>query len=78
MAFMRNPGPVLPPAVAKHWETMQLQPADPRLREERFQTGHMIAIYWETVARCMVMRAARDAAALHTPLFLVQAAPLSP
>lgn len=34
----------------------------------------MIGIYWETVARWMVMRARRDAAALQTPLFLIQAA----
>jgi hypothetical protein len=44
------------------------------LREERFQNGHMIAIYWETVSRWIMMRAKRDAAALRTPLFLVQAA----
>ena len=34
----------------------------------------MIAIYWETVARWKVMRARRDAEALCTPLFLIQAA----
>ena len=34
----------------------------------------MIAIYWETVARWMMMRAKRDAAARKTPLFLIQAA----
>ena len=50
---------------------------DPRLREERFQIGHMIAIYWATVARWMTMRAKRDAAALRTPLVLVQAADMS-
>ena len=37
----------------------------------------MIACYWETVARWMTMRATRDAAALNTPLFLVQAADAS-
>ena len=56
------------------WETIQLQPSDPRLREERFQNGHMLAIYWDTVARWMMMRAQRDAAALQVPLFLLQAA----
>ena len=52
-------------------------PDDVRLREERFQIGHMIGIYWATVARWMMMRAKRDAAALRTPLFLVQAADVS-
>ena len=48
-----------------------------RLGEERFQTGHMIAIYWATVARWIMMRAKRDAVALRTPLVLVQAADVS-
>ena len=47
------------------------------LREERFQTGHMIAIYWSTVSRWMMQRARRDAKACKTPLFLVQAADVS-
>ena len=47
---------------------------DPRLREERFQTGHMIAWFWDTVARWMMMRARRDAASLGQLLYLVQAA----
>ena len=34
----------------------------------------MIAIYWETVARWMMMRANRDTKALHAPLILIQAA----
>ena len=34
----------------------------------------MIAIYWETVARWMVMRAKRDARSLRTPLICIQAA----
>ena len=37
----------------------------------------MLAIYWETVTRWIVMRAKRDAAALRTPLFLLQAADAS-
>jgi hypothetical protein len=37
----------------------------------------MIAIYWNTVARWIMMRAKRDAAALNTPLFLLQAADAS-
>ena len=47
---------------------------DPRLQENRFQTGHMLAIYWETVGRWVMMRARRDAAVLRTPLFLLQSA----
>ena len=47
---------------------------DERLREERFQTGHMIGIYWATVSRWMVMRARRDARTLGSPLILIQAA----
>ena len=37
----------------------------------------MLGIYWETVARWIMMRAVRDAKVLHTPLFLVQAADAS-
>ena len=37
----------------------------------------MLAIYWETVARWMMMRAQRDAATLRQPLFLIQAADVS-
>jgi hypothetical protein len=33
----------------------------------------MIAIYWNTVARWIMMRAKRDAVALDTPRFLLQA-----
>ena len=50
---------------------------DARIREKRFQVGHMIGIYWATVARWMMMRAKRDAAALRKPLVLVQAADVS-
>lgn len=78
MAFMRAPGKKLPAHLRQHWLAMQVkdrpnQP-DPRLQENRFQTGHMLAIYWETVGRWVLMRARRDAAALKTPLFLLQAA----
>ena len=78
MAFMRSPGRRLPADIRKHWLSMQVkdrpdQP-DPRLQESRFQTGHMLGIYWETVGRWVVMRARRDALALKTPLFLLQAA----
>jgi hypothetical protein len=37
----------------------------------------MLAIYWETVTRWIMMRARRDAAAMRTPLFLLQAADAS-
>ena len=77
MAFMRQPAMSLPPSIAASWESICLQPDDARLREERFQNGHMIAIYWETVTRWIMMRTKRDAAALRTPLFLVQAADAS-
>ena len=77
MNFIRAPAKQLPPAIERYWQAIQLKDKDPRLREERFQTGHMIAIYWETVARWMVMCAKRDAAALKTPLFLLPAADVS-
>ena len=51
-----------------------MEPGDRRLREDRYQKGRMIGSYWDTVAWWMNMRAARDAAALQVPLFLVQAA----
>ncbi len=77
MDFIRNPPRKIPNEIRAHWEAIQLRDDDPRLREERFQIGHMIAIYWATVARWMTMRAKRDAAALRTPLVLVQAADMS-
>ena len=77
MAFMREPSKRLPASIARAWEAIRMQPDDPRLREGRFQDGHMIASYWETVARWMRMRATRDAAALNTPLFLIQSADTS-
>ena len=74
MAFMRHPERTLPANIAAHWHSIALKVSDARLAEERFQTGHMLAIYWDTVARWMMMRAQRDAAALQVPLFLLQAA----
>ena len=74
MSFMRNPGKTLPASVKGAWDSICLKPNDARLSEERFQKGHMIACYWETVSRWMMMRSTRDAAALQTPVFVVQAA----
>ena len=73
-AFIRNPPKHIPEEIREHWEAIQLKANDARLGEERFQVGHMIGIYWATVARWMTMRAKRDAAALRTPLVLFQAA----
>ena len=77
MSFIRDPPRKIPDDIKAHWEAIQLKEADARLREERFQIGHMIGIYWATVARWMMMRAKRDAVALRTPLILVQAADVS-
>ena len=74
IAFMRAPTATLPDNIKQYWESIQLLPADPRLMEERFQVGTMLAIYWDTVSRWMMMRARRDAQALKEPLFVVQAA----
>ena len=77
MTFIRDPPKRIPHEIKAHWEAIQLKEDDPRLREERIQIGHMIGIYWTTVARWMMMRAKRDATALRTPLILVQAADVS-
>ena len=77
MNFIRDPPRKIPDEIKRHWEAIKLKEDDTRLREERFQIGHMIGIYWATVSRWMMMRAKRDAAALRTPLFLVQAADVS-
>ena len=75
MDYMRRPtGKTVPKKIAKYWDALKLTDDDQRLRRERFQIGHMLGIYWETVVRWMMMRAKRDAVALHTPLFLLQAA----
>ena len=68
MAFMRDPGKTIPASVKANWENMQLFDNDPLLREQRFQDGHILAIYWDTVARCMMQRATRDAKALNQVL----------
>ena len=64
--------------VADIWQTIQLDDGgddvDARLFEARFQQGHMLAIYWETVGPWMAMRAQRDAHTLQTPLFCLQTA----
>ena len=67
----------IPREIQAHWDSIQVKDGDSRLSEERFQVGHMIGIYWATVARWMMMRAKRDAKALRTPLILVQAADVS-
>ena len=67
MAFMRAPAKKLPRKHQEAWESIQLRPSDVRLQHQRFQEGHMIAIYWETVARWMMMRAKRDAKVLQSP-----------
>ena len=53
---------------------MRLKLADPRLRQKKFQDGHMLGIFWDTVGRWMAVRARRDAKSLGAPLILVQAA----
>ena len=45
MAFMRNPRGSIPASVKANWRRMQLRDADPRLQEESFQDGHILAIY---------------------------------
>ena len=45
MEFMRSPSRRLPPAIKATWDSICLQPEDPRLREERFQNGHMMDAY---------------------------------
>jgi hypothetical protein len=76
MEYMRSPTQPMPPHVKASWRTILAKESglDPRLLDERFQNGHMLGIYWETVGRWVMMRARRDAAALRTPLFLLQAA----
>jgi hypothetical protein len=73
MTFMRAPSENVPPEIFSLWNSIMLKDSDSRLQEERFQNGYMIASYWETVARWIIMRAKRDAKALKTPLYLVQA-----
>ena len=74
MDYMRAPKSRLPASVKQTWQRMCCKPNDGRPCEERFQNGHMIGSYWDTVSRWMNMRAARDAKTLKTPLFLIQAA----
>ena len=84
IAFMRQPtakGTREFKLAAKSWQAVQARGPggsapedDPRLREDKFQRGHMLGIYWETAGRWALMRAKRDALALRTPLYLIQAA----
>ena len=61
MDFIRNPPKKIPLEIQAHWDSIQLKDDDSQLREERFQVGHMIGVYWTTVARWMMLRAKRDA-----------------
>jgi len=79
--FMRAPAPETSAAygrAAALWDSIkhldETDSVDPRLLETRFQNGQMLAMFWETVGPWMAMRARRDAKALKTPLFLLQAA----
>jgi len=79
--FMRDPKPEHSEEYrrAKHlWDSIRIESGpgnlDPRFHERRFQEGHMLAMFWETVAPWTVLRAKHDARALSTPLFLLQAA----
>ena len=79
--FMRTPESEYSDAykrVQTFWQSILLQDGgediDRRLREPRFQHGHMLAMFWETCGPWMFMRAQRDAHALETPLFCLQAA----
>ena len=74
MAFMRAPSRKLPADIRASWSEIVAVANDPRLCKEQFQLGHMIGIYWDTVARWMTLRAKRDAEALQTLLFIVQSA----
>ena len=73
MAFIRDPPKKIPDKIRAHWDSIQLKEDDARFREERFQVGHLIGIYWTSVARWMMMRAKRDATALRIALIPVQA-----
>jgi hypothetical protein len=46
---------------------------DPRHREERFQKGFGLALYWDTLSRWMSRRSQRDAAGAGVPLVFLQA-----
>jgi hypothetical protein len=74
--FLRSPGAAIPDEVRAAWRRIvaMSEGLDPRFQEQRFQCGHMIGIYLETVGRWAMMRARRDASALRAPLFLLQAA----
>jgi len=79
--FMRDPKPESSDAyrrVADLWQTILVREEggqiDERLRQPRFQRGHMLALFSETCGPWMTMRARHDARALLTPLFCLQAA----
>ena len=77
MVFMRKPLSTVPKKIKDSWNHILLKDGDKRLKEERFQNGHLLGIYWDTVARCMMMRAMRDAKAAQEALYLIQAADAS-
>ena len=76
MEFMRQsePGSTVPKSIQAIWRKMLLKKDDPRLSEDRFQVGHFLAIYWDSVSRSIVKRARRDAQALDKVLYVLQAA----
>lgn len=46
MSVIREPGKRIPADIASSWASIHLREGDERLQEDRFQSGHMIAIYW--------------------------------
>jgi len=81
IGFMRAPTTETTPEYERArslWDSIRVDSSrdqvDARLRESRFQEGHMLGIYWETVAPWGLHRARHDARARQTPLFLLQAA----
>ena len=74
MHFMRFPKRTVPHDIHGYWQLIQAKQDDARFYEDRFAFGHKLGIYWETVSPWMMQRARQDAAALGTPLYLLQAA----
>ena len=44
-----------------------------QLEDDLFANGHLVGIFWETIARCIVERATRDAKHLDVPLIFCRA-----
>ena len=74
MSFMREADNTrMPEDMWKSLLSGSVERNQAQLEDELFANGHLIGIFWEIIARCIVERAARDAKHFDVPLIFCRA-----